>query len=202
MRTSKRAVLAALIALGAVAIVVPATIISAQETPSIQAVPIAASSETCLNPLTQRTHRRYVRAVYRREHISQRARERIRRMQKCAKSKKARKNMYGVLHGARKARKRWAVIQRRIDAVTPFRGPNGTRWAIPYSVVACEGGWNGWSTMNRQGSGAAGPYQLLGWGAPMPANTPTRRARHHEIARRLYRASGLGPWTASRSCWG
>lgn len=94
------------------------------------------------------------------------------------------------------------MLRREIRAVTPFPGPHHTRWAIPYPIVACEGGWNGWGTLNHGGSGAAGPYQLLGWGAPMPAWTLSAQLAHHRIAARLWRSSGSGPWASSAGCWG
>jgi len=77
---------------------------------------------------------------------------------------------------------------------TPFPGPGGTRWAIPWYIVACEshGRWDAW---NR--SGAIGPYQLLGHGAPWPANTPGRRRAHHRIARQLWLRYGSRPWVCA-----
>lgn len=80
----------------------------------------------------------------------------------------------------------------QVASLTPYPGPNGTRWAIPWSIVNCEshGRWDAYNP-----SGASGPYQLLGWGAPMPANTPARRLAHHRIAARVW-AGGAG-----RSNW-
>lgn len=91
--------------------------------------------------------------------------------------------------------------QRLIDAITPYRGPDGTRWAIPWVIVACEGG-NNWTIVNHEGSGAHGPYQLLKHGEPWPVRTFADRLAHHRIAARLWAASRTGPWVSSRSCWG
>lgn len=76
----------------------------------------------------------------------------------------------------------------------PYPGPNGTRWAIPWYIINCERdkslGMAGiWRSHNP--SGAIGPYQLLGHGAPWPANTPAARRAHHRIASRLW-AGGAG----------
>lgn len=94
--------------------------------------------------------------------------------------------------------KRLAVFRfyHYIDVITPFGA-----WAIPPAIVRCEGGFHGWRTYNHGGSGAAGPYQLLGWGAPMPAISPRAMAMHHIIAHRLYAAHGSQPWSSSSSCW-
>jgi hypothetical protein len=88
----------------------------------------------------------------------------------------------------RRAHARRAAVAR----VTPYPGPVGTRWAIPYAIVACESGGS-WSAANP--SGAIGPYQLLGWGAPWPANTAAARLRHHQLAAMVW-AGGAG-----RSNW-
>lgn len=91
--------------------------------------------------------------------------------------------------------------RRHPELALPFAGPHGTRWAIPWAVVRCESGTSGlWRAANP--SGAVGPYQLLGWGAPYPADTPAKRMQHHRIAARLYAANGLRDWAASRACWG
>lgn len=68
--------------------------------------------------------------------------------------------------------------------ITPYRCQGGWygTWAIPCYVIACESGFS-WSAYNP--SGASGPYQLLGWGAPMPANTWERKLEHHRIAASL-----------------
>lgn len=73
---------------------------------------------------------------------------------------------------------------REYRQITPYRcqgGKYGT-WSIPCYIIACESGFS-WSAYNP--SGASGPYQLLGWGAPMPANTWERKMEHHRIAASL-----------------
>jgi len=65
-------------------------------------------------------------------------------------------------------------------------------WVIPASIVLCESGGS-WSAYNP--SGALGPYQLLGWGAPFPVRSRTQAMQHHAIASRVW-AGGSG-----RSNW-
>jgi hypothetical protein len=84
--------------------------------------------------------------------------------------------------------------------VAPYRGFNEgdpyLKWlAVPAYIVACEtNGYRGegrWHAANS--SGAVGPYQLLGWGAPYPADTPREKVRNHEIASGL----SLGNWACA-----
>lgn len=87
-------------------------------------------------------------------------------------------------------------IVREIRALTPYRGPDGRRWAIPFAVVACESGGS-WSAYNRT-SAALGPYQLLGWGAPWPVLTLRDKLAHHRIAARLWNGGrGAGNWVCN-----
>lgn len=69
--------------------------------------------------------------------------------------------------------------------ITPYRclrGREGT-YAIPCSIISCESGYS-WAAANP--SGAVGPYQLLGWGAPYPARTFAQRLANHRIAATVY----------------
>lgn len=100
-------------------------------------------------------------------------------LRECARTNKTRKSMLKI-HHRRKKQWRWVAY---IDRITPYG-----KWAIPPYIVMCESG-GAWSAYNP--SGASGPYQLLGWGAPMPANTTARQATHHRIAARLW-AGGRG----------
>jgi hypothetical protein len=70
--------------------------------------------------------------------------------------------------------------------------PNG--WAIPAHIVSCESGGS-WTAYNS--SGALGPYQLLGKGAPWPVTTYAQAQVHHQIAANLWAGgSGIGHWAA------
>ena len=121
---------------------------------------------------------------------------------KCQKRVKAK--VYAKSHGGCYSRVCTLRVRakhdaRAIRALTPYRCSFG-RSAIPCVIVHCES--NGkWTALNP--SGAAGRYQLMPvHNRPWPVNTRHARLRHHQIASRLYRASGAGPWTASRHCWG
>lgn len=63
-------------------------------------------------------------------------------------------------------------------------------WFVPNpgscSTIACESGFS-WSAYNP--SGAVGPYQLLGWGAPFPVHGFRDRLEHHILASRLSRSA-------------
>lgn len=111
------------------------------------------------------------------------ARAHLVEMRRCAHSAKARKNMVKATRAQRKQYS-WVAY---IDAITVYG-----KWAIPYSIVTCES-HGSWYAQNP--SGATGPYQLLGWGAPYPATTPWAQAQNHIIAARVW-AGGRG-----RSNW-
>lgn len=76
---------------------------------------------------------------------------------------------------------------RAFRRVAPYPG-GGTYWAIPYYIVYCEsrGKW-----MAYNPSGAVGAYQLLGWGAPYPAQNWHEKMQNHQIAADVY-ADGAG----------
>jgi len=76
---------------------------------------------------------------------------------------------------------------RELRQIAPYPG-GGTYWAVPYAIVFCESRGL-WSAYNP--SGAAGPYQLLGHGAPYPADTWREKMANHRIAAELY-AGGAG----------
>lgn len=82
--------------------------------------------------------------------------------------------------------------ERFVQRYLPYTGPNGTHWAIPWSIVACESGGS-WSAYNP--SGARGPYQFLGWNVPWPVTSERDRRKHHKMAASLYAGgSGASHW--------
>ncbi len=83
-------------------------------------------------------------------------------------------------------RKRVA-IREEIRQLTPYRGPDGTRYAIPWRIIRCESGGS-WTAANP--SGAIGVYQLLGKGVPWPADTERKRLEHHRVAAALWAGGG------------
>ena len=76
---------------------------------------------------------------------------------------------------------------RKLRQVAPYPG-GGQWWAVPYGIILCESGGD-WMAYNP--SGAVGPYQLLGWGAPYPATTWQEKMANHRIAAEVY-AGGAG----------
>lgn len=131
---------------------------------------------------TQSRFHSRVNRVYAKKRVSKKDRRWIFEARKCLKHQYKAK-----LYQRRKAQQREQRIQ--IEALTPYRGPDGSRWAIPWYVVNCESKGD-WSADNPS-SDARGPYQLLGHGEPWPANTPEARLRHHQIAAALW-AGGRG----------
>lgn len=115
--------------------------------------------------------------------------DRLLALRGCAPNRATLKNMARVGRALRAGRHR-AVDRYR--ALTPYPGPGRTRWAIPYSIVACESGGS-WAAANP--SGAVGPYQLLGWGAPWPVGGMHDKMAHHRIASQVWAGgAGRGNW--------
>lgn len=82
---------------------------------------------------------------------------------------------------------------RAFREIAPYRG-GGTYWAIPFYIVNCESRGE-WGAHNP--SGASGPYQLLGHGAPYPATTWREKMENHRIARDLWLSLGSSPWVCA-----
>ncbi len=157
-------------------------------------VGIAAAGEhpakNCRIRFTQLEQVRYVHAVYRRPAISWAAQARMKRMQRCAYSVRAAANMAAVQTLAARAR------ARRLS-ITPFLGPDGQRWAIPWVIVNCESrGKN--EPPNH--AGASGYYQFIPptwkWmGGPTSDAYLASRAVQAQIAARLWNGGrGSGHW--------
>lgn len=83
---------------------------------------------------------------------------------------------------------------RAIQRLTPYRCATG-RYAIPCHIIQCESHGR-WGAANP--SGAIGPYQLLGWGAPWPVRTLRDKLAHHRIAARLWNGGrGASNWVCA-----
>lgn len=80
-------------------------------------------------------------------------------------------------------------------------------WAIPEAIVMCE---SGGQNDPPNYAGAAGYYQLTEWqskSAGLPVGhsgdaSEHSKAEQDEVAGRLYREQGTGPWVSSEPCWG
>ncbi len=93
-----------------------------------------------------------------------------------------------------KHKQRVKMIARETRRLTPYRCASG-RFAVPCYIIACESHGR-WAAYNP--SGAVGPYQLLGWGAPWPVRTAVDRLAHHRIAARLWaRGRGARNWVCA-----
>ena len=151
----------------------------------------AHASEGCSTVHTVHGYRSYASRVYKRPVVSLAAHRRLAEMHVCQRSYRARKAVGRHHDRYKRAREQRKAIMR----LTPYRGPNGSRWAIPWYIVACESRGS-WSAYNP--SGARGPYQLLGWKVPWPARTQADRLAHHRMATRLWRGgAGASHWVCA-----
>lgn len=115
---------------------------------------------------------------------------RIRADVRCLSRGKDRKKIHRLVRAHRRSFHHYRAYR----LVTPYPGPGNSWWAVPYYIVACESGGS-WSAYNP--SGAVGPYQLLGWGAPFPVNGWRDKMAHHRIAHQLYSSQGSSPWVCA-----
>lgn len=144
-----------------------------------QLTPLA---DSCNFRFKQSKHRSYIREVYRRDRISQKARQRIERIQRCSYSKEATRNM-------RADRKQAAALRRQ----------RAMRVQVPpvlHRIAQCES--NGNPTAISAGGTYRGKYQFSfstwrsvgGRGDPAAAS----EAEQDRRALRLLRTGGLGHW--------
>lgn len=98
-----------------------------------------------------------------------------------------------------KTRERWELERLRYVS-TPYPGPNGTRWPIPYTIAACESGGGGPPNYHV---GFAGAFGLLvatwqQWGGVALAGTSTAGAAEpiyqDIIANKVWRDIGPSGW--------
>lgn len=98
-----------------------------------------------------------------------------------------------------------AVVTVQVASVSTGPGPCSAP-NLPLSWIAwCESGCNP-TKLNTQGSSAAGKYQWLtsSWGGYGGYATADQAPESVQDQKSLeaYQASGMGPWEASRGCWG
>jgi hypothetical protein len=164
------------------------------------AYPLAGlSAERCAESFTIREFRRYASRVYRRERVSQRARQRMVQMRRCSPTQ--RRSRWMRRWQARYAAERAARQEGAENWCSPNPHPAGADcWVIPFWCVDAETrGYTGrakWRALNHEGSGARGPYQLYKKPDPWPVRTRAQAMVHHRIARALYATRGLQPWSA------
>lgn len=96
------------------------------------------------------------------------------------------------------------AAERAARELTPYPGPNGSRWAIPWSIVACESGgdfgaYNPGYEPDGPGSGPGGAYQIIlsTWhahgGSGYPRYAPPDE--QHRVAASIWAGgAGRGQW--------
>jgi hypothetical protein len=125
----------------------------------------------------------------------QRVRAAHRRHVRCAAGPGHRKAIKERWRNERRVFLKHRVYMLKLEALTPYQCGAVGRFAIPCYVVACESRYS-WDAYNP--SGALGPYQLLGWGAPFPVTSRADRLAHHRIARELWAGgAGAGNWVCA-----
>ena len=142
----------------------------------------------CAKVFTYHAFAVHARAVYSRSEVTRRAQRRVQTLRVCQRTPTASVK-------ARRYTRRLRAAYKARRALTPYPCGGGY-YAVPCAIVECEGGPGNWNRMNASGSGAYGPYQLLGH-VPIPSPPSVQ----HAAAARLWKASGTGPWLASRGCW-
>ena len=114
---------------------------------------------------------------------------------RCAAGPGHRKAMRKSWRKSKRAYYRHRGKMKYYHALTPYDCGSAGRFAVPCYIVACESGYS-WSAYNP--SGALGPYQLLGWGAPFPVGGWRDKMEHHRIAGELWSGgSGASHWVCA-----
>lgn len=140
-------------------------------------------------------HRHRARTILRHAYRSEPSRSEIEAYQshrRCIRDKDIRKSLAALRH-----RLKAALEQRQLAAsVTPYPGPNGTHWAIPWYVVDCESHGD-WGAYNAS-SGATGPYQMLPSTYGGVCDTcDWSQPDQHLAASRVWARSGGGEWSCA-----
>lgn len=112
----------------------------------------------------------------------------VRLQARCVPEGKPEEFVRSQIEKAQKQYKEALAAQAATSSLTPYDCGSAGSFAIPCYIVECESGYS-WNAANP--SGAVGPYQLLGWGAPYPADTKAEKMKNHRIAAELW-AGGAG----------
>lgn len=153
--------------------------------------PSAAEADTCTTQFKQNITRDYIRTVFARPHVTNKARKRIEQLIACAHSERAKRNLKRYL---RKVRHRREVAQ----SVTPYQC-HGQRWAVPCYIIDCESDFR---NLGPNHASAAGYYQFItstwlstGGGRYAPAAHLATKAEQDIVAARLWSGgAGAGHW--------
>ena len=161
------------------------------------AVLAAAVPSPCPRHFTVRAAARGIRHTFHGDRpLSRAAQRRVARYERCTAT-----NAHGHHY------LRWLVAHERAllhlriaDAVvTPYVGPDGRRWAIPWPIVNCE---SRGENLPPNGDGASGPYQILGstwtlFGGSGPAAYLASKPEQDAVARRIWTKGGPTQWVCS-----
>lgn len=169
--------------------------VTAAISPSIP-LPDMARAECRGETYSVREFRRYATPVYRRDRVTNKARQRMRMMQRCAYNKRRARRMERWRDRRYRERQERLRIQHQRAAVTPY-GP----FAIPPDIVECESdGWRDVNTSNPERP--AGRYQIItktwlayGGGAFAPTADLATPLQQSIIATRIWAGGrGRGHW--------
>ena len=143
---------------------------------------VSQDRQECHTLYKQNVTRDYIRTVYVRPKITNKARKRIQKMIACQHSIKGTDNTEKYLEAVKKQRK-------QVQSVTPYRC-NGEYWALPCYIIQCE---SSFQNLSPNYASAAGYYQFLtstwlsmGGGKYAPRADLATKQEQHIIAARLW----------------
>lgn len=114
----------------------------------------------------------------------------------CIRIERTRKQLSEYRQRRAKGLDAYAAQQRQVASLTPYPGPNGTHWAIPWYVVDCESGGD-WGAYNASSS-ATGPYQMLpSTYAGVCETCDWGHNDQHLAASRVWARSGGSEWSCA-----
>lgn len=179
-----------LVAITAAATVMAASPAMAQVAPEhVAATPAVA----CTQLYTVQEYRHYVSRVYRRPHISKRARKQMHHMYRCPVRVADQPRLKRIRHHQAKLRKKRAAAY-------------NVGYVLPWRIVACESGGN-WRAVNDTPAGRAagrpaGAYQIVtstwlahGGGRFAPTADRATPRQQNVVVLRIWRGgAGAGQW--------
>lgn len=118
------------------------------------------------------------------------------RHRRCIRVAVTRRQLSDFRTKRRRLFEQYRASQQAIAELTPYPGPNGTHWAIPWYVVDCESHGD-WGAVNAS-SGARGPYQMLASTYASVCETcDWSQPDQHLAAGRVWARSGGSEWSCA-----